>query len=112
MIGLLCFVVAVLASPFKSKIRLEAENAALRHGGLAAQAESMELSSRADCVDHGEDGEGHDIEVREWQVEQRKAAHPVKPECARPLDNRHTHSAISVIGKPGGLAAPASIRHS
>src|SRR5712671_3009397 len=31
MIGLLCFVVAVLASPFKSKLRLEAENAALRH---------------------------------------------------------------------------------
>src|SRR6202048_4769449 len=31
MTGLLCFVVAVLASPFKSKIRLEAENAALRH---------------------------------------------------------------------------------
>src|SRR6476646_11821650 len=31
MIALLCFVLAVLASPFKSKIRLEAENAALRH---------------------------------------------------------------------------------
>src|SRR5258705_3785308 len=31
MIGLLCFVVTVLASPFKSKIRLEAENATLRH---------------------------------------------------------------------------------
>jgi transposase InsO family protein len=31
MIGLLCFVVAVLASPFKSKVRLEAENATLRH---------------------------------------------------------------------------------
>jgi hypothetical protein len=31
MIGLLCFVVAVLASAFKSKIRLEAENATLRH---------------------------------------------------------------------------------
>ncbi len=31
MIGLLCFVVAVLASPFKSKMRLEAENATLRH---------------------------------------------------------------------------------
>src|SRR5215475_5797293 len=31
MIGLLCFVLAVLASPFKSKARLEAENAALRH---------------------------------------------------------------------------------
>ena len=31
MIGLLGFVLAVLASPFKSKLRLEAENAALRH---------------------------------------------------------------------------------
>ena len=31
MIGLLCFVLAVWASPFKSKIRLAAENAALRH---------------------------------------------------------------------------------
>jgi hypothetical protein len=31
MIGLLCFLLAVLASPFKSKVRLEAENAVLRH---------------------------------------------------------------------------------
>ena len=31
MIGLLYFVLAVLASPFKSKVRLEAENAVLRH---------------------------------------------------------------------------------
>jgi hypothetical protein len=31
MISLIFFVLAVLASPFKSKIRLEAENAALRH---------------------------------------------------------------------------------
>jgi hypothetical protein len=31
MIGLLCFVLAVVASPFKSKVRLEAENAVLRH---------------------------------------------------------------------------------
>src|ERR1700686_5278708 len=31
MIGLLCFVLTVLASPFKSKLRLEAENAVLRH---------------------------------------------------------------------------------
>ena len=31
MVALLCFVLAVLASPFKSKSRLEAENAALRH---------------------------------------------------------------------------------
>src|SRR6266581_2989170 len=31
MIALIRFVLALLASPFKSKIRLEAENAALRH---------------------------------------------------------------------------------
>src|SRR5216683_2441090 len=31
MIGLLCLALAVLASPFKSKLRLEAENAVLRH---------------------------------------------------------------------------------
>src|SRR6266849_6447763 len=31
MIGLPCFALAVLASPFRSKLRLEAENAVLRH---------------------------------------------------------------------------------
>jgi len=31
MTGLLCFVLAVLVSPFKSKLRLEAENVVLRH---------------------------------------------------------------------------------
>jgi hypothetical protein len=31
MIWLLCFVLGILTSPFKSKIRLEAENAVLRH---------------------------------------------------------------------------------
>jgi transposase InsO family protein len=31
MVALICFVLTVLASPFKSKSRLEAENAALRH---------------------------------------------------------------------------------
>jgi transposase InsO family protein len=31
MIGLLCFFLAVVGSPFKSKLRLEAENAMLRH---------------------------------------------------------------------------------
>src|ERR687892_2424513 len=31
MLALLCFVLAVLTSPFKSRSRLEAENAALRH---------------------------------------------------------------------------------
>ena len=37
MITLLCFLMAVLASPFKSKGRLEAENAVLRHQLIVLQ---------------------------------------------------------------------------
>src|SRR5450631_2959739 len=37
MIALVCFILAVLASPFKSKSRLEAENAALRHQLIVLQ---------------------------------------------------------------------------
>ena len=39
MIALICFVLALLAPPFKSKSRLEAENAVLRHQRLGAQGE-------------------------------------------------------------------------
>jgi hypothetical protein len=35
MIGLFCFALAVLVSPFRSKLRLEAENAVLRHQLIA-----------------------------------------------------------------------------
>jgi hypothetical protein len=38
MILLICFVLAVLASPFKSKSRLEAENAVLRHQLIVLRA--------------------------------------------------------------------------
>jgi hypothetical protein len=37
MIALLCFVVTLFASPFRSKSRLEAENAALRHQLIVLQ---------------------------------------------------------------------------
>ena len=37
MIALICSVLAVLASPFKSNIRLEAENAVLRHQLIVLQ---------------------------------------------------------------------------
>ena len=37
MIALLCFFLALFASPFKSKSRLEAENAALRHQLIVLQ---------------------------------------------------------------------------
>jgi predicted transcriptional regulator len=37
MIALICFVLTLFASPFKSKSRLEAENAALRHQVIVLQ---------------------------------------------------------------------------
>ncbi len=37
MIALLCFFLTLFASPFKSKSRLEAENAALRHQLIVVQ---------------------------------------------------------------------------
>src|ERR1700741_4099877 len=49
MIGLLCFVLAVLASPFKSKLRLEAENAVLRH---QLNVLSRRLHGRARLTNH------------------------------------------------------------
>jgi hypothetical protein len=50
MIGLLCFVLTVLAAPIKSKMRLEAENAVLRHHlplSLVARGVGITLATRA-----------------------------------------------------------------
>ena len=44
MIGLLCFALAVLASPFKAKLRLEAENAVLRHQLIVVCTENLNAS--------------------------------------------------------------------
>jgi hypothetical protein len=49
MIGLLCFVLAVLASAFKSKSRLEAENAVLRHQLIVLR---RKLKGRARLTNH------------------------------------------------------------
>ena len=49
MIGLLCFALAVLASPFKSKLRLEAENTVLRHQLIVLR---RRLQSRVRLTNH------------------------------------------------------------
>src|SRR6202158_353128 len=49
MIALICFVLAVLASPFKSNIRLEAENAVLRHQLIVLRSK---LKGRARLTNH------------------------------------------------------------
>jgi hypothetical protein len=49
MIALICFVLTVLASPFKSNIRLEAENAVLRHQLIVLR---RKLKGRARLTNH------------------------------------------------------------
>ena len=49
MIALICFVLAVLASPFKSNIRLEAENAVIRHQLIVLR---RKLKGRARLTNH------------------------------------------------------------
>jgi hypothetical protein len=49
MIALICFVLAVLASPFKSNIRLDAENAVLRHQLIVLR---RKLKGRARLTNH------------------------------------------------------------
>ena len=49
MFSLFCFVLAVLASPFKSKSRLEAENAALRVDKVLRDLPNGKKSVRASC---------------------------------------------------------------
>jgi hypothetical protein len=46
MIGLFCFVLAILASPFKSKLRLETENAVLRHQLIVLRRTPVTFGSR------------------------------------------------------------------
>jgi hypothetical protein len=45
MIALLCFFLTLFVSPFKSKSRLEAENAALRHQLIVLQRRSVDISA-------------------------------------------------------------------
>ena len=49
MIGLFCFALAMLGSPFKSKLRLEAENAVLRHQLIVLR---RRLHGRVRLTDH------------------------------------------------------------
>jgi hypothetical protein len=52
MIGLLCFVLAVLASPFKSKVGLEAENAVLRHQLSVLRRSTAQIVEIVAALDH------------------------------------------------------------
>src|SRR6516164_8590034 len=74
MIGLLSFVLAVLASPFRSKIRLEAENAALRHQLIVLQ---RKLRGRVRLTNHDR---WFLVQLYRWFPSILKVVRIIKPE--------------------------------
>ena len=74
MIGLLSFVLAVLASPFRSKIRLEAENAVLRHQLIVLQ---RKLRGRVRLTNHDR---WFLVQLYRWFPSILKVVRIIKPE--------------------------------
>jgi hypothetical protein len=72
MIGLLCFALAFLASPFKSKVRLEAENAVLRHQLAVLR---RRLYGRVRLMDHDR---WLFIELYRWFHQSCRLSHPAR----------------------------------
>src|SRR5712672_3168901 len=61
MFALFCFVLAILASPFKSKSRLEAENAALRHQLIVLGRKVEGRAQLTNSESHVKDRKGFDM---------------------------------------------------
>src|SRR6202163_5002730 len=74
MIGLFCFVLAVLASPFKSKLRLEAENAVLRHQLIVLR---RRLPGRVRVTNHAR---GFFVQLYRWFPSILKVLAIIRPE--------------------------------
>src|SRR6202795_3617221 len=74
MVALICFVLAVLASPFKSKSRLEAENAVLRHQLIVLQ---RKVRGRAHLTNNDR---GFFVQMYRWFPSIMKVVTIIEPE--------------------------------
>ena len=99
MIALLCFIVAVLVSPFKSKNRLEAENAALRHQ-LIVLRRKMQGRLRLTNSDRW-----FLIQLYRWFPSILHVLTIVRPETARALASGRLSLLLAVEIAPAGRAA-------
>jgi hypothetical protein len=75
MVALICFVLAVLASPFKSKSRLEAENAVLRHQLIVLQ---RKVRGRAHLTNNDR---GFFVQMYRWFPSILKVVTIIEPEA-------------------------------
>jgi hypothetical protein len=105
MIALLCFVMAVLAAPFKSKSRLEAENAALRHQLIVLR---RKVPGRVRLTNNDR---WFFIQLYRWVPSILKVLSIIRPEtlvrrpCACPEDTARNGSRCgrrSAYNRPGG----------
>jgi hypothetical protein len=76
MIGPFCFVLAVLALPFKSKLRLEAENTVLRHQLIVLR---RRLNGRVRLTNYDR---WFLIRLYRWFPSILKVVTVIRPECA------------------------------
>ena len=89
MIGLFCFVLAVLASPFKSKVRLEAENAVLRHQLIVLK---RRLHGRVRLTNHDR---WFFIQLYRWFPSILKVLTIIRPETLRTRIRRYLYPGCS-----------------
>jgi len=79
MIALIWFVLAILASPFKSKSRLEAENAVLRHQLMVLR---RKVRGRAQLTNNDR---WFFVQMYQWFPSILEVATVTAPECPRTL---------------------------
>src|SRR5258708_11128634 len=111
MVALICFVLAVLASPFKSKNRLEAENAVLRHQLVVLR---RKLKGRARLTNNDR---WFFVQMYRWFPPILKVVTIIEPETLvrwhRAGFRRYSRRKIPSRGGPPQIDAelPALIRH-
>src|ERR1700751_4864582 len=98
MIRLFCFVLAVLASPFKSKLRLEAENAVLRHQLIVLR---RKLHGRVPLTNHDR---WFFIQLYRWFPAVLKVSHNHPARDARALAQSRLSLLLALDVAPTGRA--------
>src|SRR5260221_8829893 len=109
MVALICFVLAVLASPFKSKSRLEAENAVLRHQLIVLQ---RKVRGRAHLTN---DDRGFFVQMYRWFPLILKVVTIIEPETLvrwqRASCNRYMNSILTRNGESNSFGGQLRCVH-
>src|SRR5260370_13819112 len=100
MIGLFCFALAVLASPFRSKLRPEAENAVLRHQSIVLRRRPR---GRVRLTNHDR---WFFVQLYRWFPAIVKVLTIIRPENAPALAQSRISLLLALEVAPTGRATP------